>query len=125
MSLLAERSGQPLHLTGEIEVLFGEAAGGVGDKREADAVVADVDVGVMASLLGKLAYAIDEVKSGDEVREFEGADELAGFDLPAGKLGEAGLSGIGGKGGHGGASMGGDYTYKLLHFLTFHSAAVW
>jgi len=71
------------------------------DEGETDAIVADVDVGVVAGDLGELADEIDELESGDEVFELEGADEFAGFDLPAGQLGEACLSGVGGKNGHG------------------------
>ena len=74
----------------------------MGDERQADAVVANVDVGVMAGLLGEVADLVDESEGGDKVREFKGANEFAGFDLPAGKLGEASLNGVGGKGRHGG-----------------------
>ena len=72
----------------------------MGDEGEPDAVVADVDVGVVAGFLGEFADAVHELKGGDEILELEGADELAGFNLPAGQLGDAGLSGFGGKDRH-------------------------
>jgi len=92
---------QALNLDGQIEVLLREAAGIVGDEGEANAVVADVDVGVVASLFGKFADTVHELEGGDEVFELEGADELAGFNLPAGQLGQAGFCDVRGKDGHG------------------------
>ncbi len=100
---------QILDLGGEVEVFLGDSAGVVGDESEADAVVADVYVGVVAGFFGEFADPIDEAERGDEAFELEGADEFAGFNLPAGKLGEAGLSGFGGKDGHGGSSLFGFY----------------
>src|ERR1039458_201762 len=92
---------QTLNLRGQVEVFLGEAAGVMSNEGKPDAIVANVDVRVVAGLFGKFADLVDEIESGDEVLELEGANELAGFDFPAGQLGEAGLSGFRGKGGHG------------------------
>ena len=51
-----------LGLGGKVEVFLGEAAGVVGDEGEADAVVADVYVGVVAGFFGEFADLIDEAK---------------------------------------------------------------
>jgi hypothetical protein len=98
----ARRSrGQVLNLGGQVEVFLGEATCVVGYEGEADAVVADVDVGVVPGLFGKFTDAVHEVESGAKVLELKCVDELAGFNLPAGQACQAGLSGIREKDGHG------------------------
>lgn len=86
---------------GEVEILGGKAAGVVGDEGELDAVVADVDVGVVAGLLGELSDAVHKSERVAEGSELEGFHELAVFDLPAVELGQPGFDVIGGKWGHG------------------------
>lgn len=88
-------ASEGLDLGGEIEVLVGEAAGVVGGEGEVDAVIADIDVGVVASLFRELPEAVDEVQRGEEVRELKGSDEMVGLDLPAGEGGESGLGLLG------------------------------
>jgi len=93
--------------SGEVEVFWGEAAGVVGDEGEADLVVADVNVRMVAGVFGDVANLVDEGEGGPEVLEEEGADEFAGLNLPVGDGDEAGL-GLGfGKRGHG-CSFGGN-----------------
>jgi hypothetical protein len=82
---------QILSLGGQVEVFLREAAGIMGDEGEADTVVADVDVRMVAGLFGKFADAIDELERSKKILELKCPDELAGFNLPAGQLGEAGL----------------------------------
>jgi len=90
-----------LDLCRQLEVLLGEAARVMSDESEPDAIVANVDVGMVAGLFCKCADTVHEAERGNEILELECADELAGLDLPAGQLSQAGLSGIRGKGGHG------------------------
>jgi len=94
------RSGQLGDTRGEIEVLGGQTAGVVGDEGQADAVVTDVDVGVVAGLLGELADVVNEAKGGHEVGELEGPDEFTGFDAPIGEAVEARFNFVGCKWGH-------------------------
>ncbi len=91
----------------EGEVFFGEAAGVVGDEGEADAAVADVDVGMVAGLLSGGAYAIDEGEGGGEVGKAEGAGEFAGLDAPGGHGRDEGGDLVCREWGHGVISSGG------------------
>ena len=59
-------SGQLLRLAGKIEVLRRQAAGIVGDQAQAHPVVANVDIRMVAGLLGQLAHPVDEGQRGDE-----------------------------------------------------------
>jgi hypothetical protein len=69
-------------------VAGGDAAGVVRDESELDAVVADVDVGMMVVLLSELSDAIDEDHCLHEIGEGPVADERAVFDGPLGEFGE-------------------------------------
>ena len=64
----------------------------MGCESEAHAVIADVDVGMVASLLGELADPVDEAQGSNEIPELKGFYELAGDDLPSGEAGQARLS---------------------------------
>jgi hypothetical protein len=83
--------GKLLHLDGQIEVPLGEAAGIVSRKREAHTVIADIDVGMVADLLGQLADPIHELQGGEKIFELKGFDKLTGLDLPAREAGQARL----------------------------------
>jgi hypothetical protein len=76
-------AGQVVRLRGEIEVFGGEAAGVVRDKGKPHAIVANVDVWVVAVGFSGIANLIHEAQRGNEVLELEGPDELARVDLPA------------------------------------------
>jgi len=93
--------GELLRLGGQIEVLLGEAAGIVGGKSETHTVVADIDVGMVAGLLGQLADLVYKAQGSDKILELKGFDQFASYDLPAREAGEAGLSFLRGKRRHG------------------------
>lgn len=74
-----------------------DSAGIVGYQGEADAVVADVDVGVVVGFFGEGGGVIDEVDGLHEGGEGEGAGDLAVFEGPVGEGGEGGLEGFRGE----------------------------
>jgi len=82
-------TGELLCLASQIEVFLGEAASIVGRESEANVVVADIDVRMVAGQLGQFADLIHEVQGGTEIFELKGFYEFAGYDLPACEAGEA------------------------------------
>ncbi len=97
-----------VELGGQGDVVVGDAAGVVGYQGEADAVVADVDVGVVVGFFGEGGGVVDEVDGLHEGGKGEGAGDLAVFQGPVGKGGEGGLEGFGGEGG-----AHGDFSFVL------------
>src|SRR6185295_6172241 len=71
---------------GQLEVLGGESAGVVRGEGERDRVVADVDVGMMAGLLGQITHAIDERQRLAEITEAVAPLDLGARALPARRL---------------------------------------
>ena len=51
-------------------------------------VVANVDVGVMVSLLGKHGDLLDESHGGEKIRELAVADQFAAGEMPIGVIPE-------------------------------------
>jgi hypothetical protein len=81
---------------GHGDVVVGDAAGVVGGEGYADAVVADVEVGVVVGGFGEGGGGVDEVDGLEEGGEGQGAGDLAGFEMPVGEGGKSGLEGFGG-----------------------------
>ena len=77
-----ESACELLSLRGEVEVLVGEAACVVCGESQAHAVVPDVNVWMVARLLGQFADPVHEVDGGNEVLKLKDFYELAGDDLP-------------------------------------------
>ena len=73
-------------MDGHTGIAFGDSSGVVGDEAEQDAVVADVDVGVVAGGFGKWCDLIDEGDGFDEVAECPFTGELAVGELPVREL---------------------------------------
>ena len=91
--------GELVQFGGEGDVVVGDAAGVVGYQGEADAVVADVDIGVVVGFFGEGGGVVDEIDGSHEGGKGEGAGDLAVFEGPAGESGEGGLEGFWGEGG--------------------------
>ena len=81
ISRLGELGGE---LAGHAGVARGNAACVVRNQSQFNAVVADVDVGVVLGLLGERGHAVDEGDRGDEVLELPFADQLAVRECPLG-----------------------------------------
>jgi hypothetical protein len=76
-------------MAGEVEIFLGEAAGIVSYEGEADAVVTDVDIGMMAGRFSLFAHLVDEMQRGTEVFELKCFDKLSGLYLPTRQPGQA------------------------------------
>lgn len=97
-------------LEGQVEVLSGEPPCVVGDESEADAVVANVDVWMVAGSFSKFRDVVDETHGGDEVVKLEDAHQFLGLDVPFGHGFKQGNDLLIGESGHG-----------FLHFLLISS----
>src|SRR5579862_217275 len=66
----------------QVKVLCCQPAGIVGYQGEADAVIPDIDVRMVARLLRQFAHLVHEGERPAKVLETEGADQFAGLNLP-------------------------------------------
>ena len=62
---------QRIDLGGQDEVVFRETVDGVGPDVEADPVIVDVDVGVVAFFLGEIGHPVHELHRRDKIFKLE------------------------------------------------------
>src|SRR5579862_7803211 len=78
-------TSERLDLRREVEIEVGQAVGGVRGESDADALPADVDVGMVIGLLGEEAHSHDERDRAGKVAAVELLDDLVALARPAGQ----------------------------------------
>src|SRR5579871_505322 len=87
--------------SGEVKVFLGNASSVVRKESKANLVIANVNIGMVASVFGEVADFVHEGEGGAEVLEKEGPGELTLLDLPVRYVYETRLNFVIGKRGHG------------------------
>src|SRR4051794_23096904 len=85
---MARALGEYVELRRKFEVGRGEAALGVGGDSHRDRVPGDLQIGVVAHLLGRSDEGLDELDRADEVTALEALDDRLALTGPTGQVGQ-------------------------------------